>query len=135
MPNLTPSFPLEGGYIRVHESPFRLSTSSADIYKFTETSGSFSEESRGAAIHLRGRYSLDGIHPDFAEISYITHIPCTHSFGIHSKPSQVRTGALTVIRLPRFLIDSTTMIIALPQSKVKISRLSQLDNLLISLAQ
>ena len=63
------SFPLEGGYIRVHESPFRLSTSSADIYEVTETSGSFSEESRGAANHLPGRYSLDGIHSDFAEIS------------------------------------------------------------------
>ena len=91
---------MKGGHIRIHKLSLRSSSSSTNIYKIVETSGSFSEESGGTSNHLFGQYSSDGVHSNLAKIAHIPHIPCAHSSGVHSKHSQVRTGASTVTRLP-----------------------------------
>ena len=92
-------FPLEGGHIRIYESPFWSSTSSTDIHEIAKASGRFSQE-LGSASNLSGRHSADGVHSKHAEIAHISYFPRPHSPGIHSQQSQMCTGTTTVTRLP-----------------------------------
>lgn len=112
-------FPVKGGYNRVHKSPFQLSTSSTDIYKIAETSCGSSEESRGAAYHYLDNILLMALTPTLlrSHKSLTSHV-LTH-LGFLLNQAKCTLESQQSLDFLGFLIDSKTMTIALPQSKVE----------------